>query len=132
MKKRMRFASGMFFARDSISSRVEQGHILLGHLVEVVLPLDAHGRDLDPVAVLPVAARGGDFAEVDLGLEVGGESIAVVAAVAVEDVDGVDGVELVLLGVGAVSPEPRPVGKPPSRAVRPVASSNFLRAHCQL
>ena len=55
------------------------------------------------MAVLPVAAGGGDFAEVDLGVEVGGESIAVVAAVAVEDVDGVDGVELVLLGVGAVS-----------------------------
>jgi len=82
---------------------VEQVHILLAHLVEIVLPLDAHGRDLDPVAVLPVAAGGGDFAEVDLGVEVGGESIAVVAAVAVEDVDGVDGVELVLLGVGAVS-----------------------------
>ena len=104
---------------------VQQVHILLAHLVEIVLPLDAHGRDLDPMAVLPVAAGGGDFAEVDLGVEVGGESIAVVAAVAVEDVDGVDGVELVLLGVGAVSwvtPGSKPL---PSRAVRP-ASSNFL------
>ncbi len=55
------------------------------------------------MAVLPVAAGGGDLAQVDLRVEVGGESIAVVAAVAVEDVDGVDGVELVLLGVSAVS-----------------------------
>ena len=82
---------------------VEQVHVFLAHLVEVVLPLDAHSRDLDPVAVLPVAAGGGHFAQVDLRVEVGGEGIAVVAAVAVEDVDGVDGVELVLLGVGAVS-----------------------------
>ena len=77
---------------------VEQVHILLAHLVEVVLPLDAHSRNFHPVAVLPVAAGGRHLTQVDLGVEVGGEGIAVVAAVAVEDVDGVDGVELVLLG----------------------------------
>ena len=94
--------------RDVLGQRldllvVEQVHVLFAHLIEVVLPLDAHGRDLDPVAVLPVAAGGRDLAQVDLRVEVGGEGVAVVAAVAVEDVDGVDGVELVLLGVGAVS-----------------------------
>ena len=94
--------------RDVLGQRLdllvmEQVHVLFAHLIEVVLPLDAHGRDLDPVAVLPVAAGGRDLAQVDFRVEVGGEGVAVVAAVAVEDVDGVDGVELVLLGVGAVS-----------------------------
>ena len=82
---------------------VQQIHILVAHLIEVVLALDAHGRDLHPVAVLPVAAGGGHLAPVDLRVEVGGKGIAVVAAVAVQDVDSVDGVELVLFGVGAVS-----------------------------
>jgi len=82
---------------------VEQVHILLAHLIKVVLPLDAHGRNLHPVAVLPVAAGGRDLAQVDLRVEVGGKGIAVVAAVAVQNVDGVDGVKLVLLGVSAVS-----------------------------
>ena len=81
---------------------VEQVHILLAHLVEVVLPLDAHGGDFHPVAVLPVGAGGGHLPQVHFGVEVGGEGIAVVAAVAVQDVDGVDLVEQVLLGVGAV------------------------------
>ncbi len=91
--------------RDVLGQRldllvVEQVHVFLAHLVEVVLPLDAHGGDLHPAAVLPVAAGGGDFPDVDFRVEVGGERVAVVAAVAVQDVDGVDGVELVLLGVG--------------------------------
>ena len=55
------------------------------------------------MAVLPVAAGGGHLTQVDLRVEVGGKSIAVVAAVAVQDINGVDGVELVLFGVGAVS-----------------------------
>jgi co-chaperonin GroES (HSP10) len=74
---------------------MQQVHILLTDLVKVVLALDAHGRDLDPLAVLHIAAGGGDLAQVDLGVEVGGERIAVIAAVAVEDVDGVvDGKEV--------------------------------------
>ena len=81
---------------------MQQVHILLADLIKVVLALDTHGRDLDPLAVLHIAAGGGDLAQVDLGVEVGGECIAVIAAVAVEDVDGVDGVELMLSGVGAV------------------------------
>ena len=55
------------------------------------------------MAVLPVAAGGGDLPQVDLRVEVGGKSVAVVAAIAVQNINGVDGVELVLLGIGAVS-----------------------------
>ena len=81
---------------------VQQVHILVAHLIEMVFPLDAHGGDLDPVAVLPVAAGSGNLPQVYLGVEVGGEGVAVVAAVAVQNVNGVDLVELVLFGVGAV------------------------------
>ena len=79
---------------------VEQVHIFLAHLREIVFPFDLHGLGLHPVAVLPVAAVGRDLPQVDLGVEVGGEGIAVVAAVAVQDVDGVDLVKIVLQGVG--------------------------------
>ena len=51
-------------------------------------------------AVLPVAAVGRDFADVDLRVEVRRERIAVVAGVAVEDVDVVDLVEMMLERVG--------------------------------
>ena len=37
---------------------VQQVHILLADLIEVVRALDAHRRDLDPVAVLPYSCRG--------------------------------------------------------------------------
>jgi hypothetical protein len=60
------------------------------------------GIGLHPLAVLPVAAALGDLADVDLGIEVGGKGLAVVAGVAVDDVQLVDLVEEVLLGVGAV------------------------------
>ena len=81
---------------------VQQVHILLANLIKVVLALDAHGRDLDPLAVLHVAAGGRDLAQVDLGVEVGGKGVAVVTAVAVQNVDRVDGIELMLGSVGAV------------------------------
>ena len=81
---------------------VEQVHVLAADLVEVVLALDGHGGDFDPVAVLPVGAGRGNLAQVDLGIEVGGERVAVVAAVAVQNVNGVDLVEQVLLSIGAV------------------------------
>ena len=81
---------------------VQQVHILLADLIKVVLALDAHGRDLDPLAVLHVAAGGRDLAQVDFGVEVGGKGVAVVTAVAVQNVDRVDGIELMLGSVGAV------------------------------
>ena len=58
---------------------MQQVHILLADLIKVVLALDTHGRDLDPLAVLHIAAGGGDLAQVDLGIEVGGERIAVIS-----------------------------------------------------
>src|SRR5690606_3406914 len=60
------------------------------------LHFGGHGGRGDEFAVFPVAAVGGDFADVDLGVEVGGEGVAVVAAVDVDDVEGVDLVEVVL------------------------------------
>ena len=81
---------------------MQQIHILLADLIEVVLALDAHGWDLDPLAVLHVAAGGRDLAQVDLGVEVGGKGVAVVTAVAVQNVDRVNGIEFMLGSVGAV------------------------------
>ena len=93
--------------RDVLGQRldllvVQQVHILVADLIEVILALDGHSRDLDPVAVLPVGAGRGNLAQVDLGVEVGRERVAVVAAIAVQNVDGVDLVEQVLLRVRAV------------------------------
>ena len=99
-------------ARDVLGERfdffvVQQVHVLLADFVEHVFTLDAHGRDFDPMALavfvgIPVAARSGNFAEVDFGVEVRGELVTMVAAVAVENIDFLDGVELVLESVGAV------------------------------
>ena len=81
---------------------MQKVHVLLADLVEGILALDAHGRDLHPLAVLHVAARCRYLTEVDLRVKVSREGIAVVTAVAVEDVDGVDTVELVLRRICAV------------------------------
>ncbi len=56
----------------------------------------------DPLAIFPVASVGGDFAQVDLRIEIGGEGFAVVARVAVDDVEGVDAAEVMFEGVGGV------------------------------
>ena len=64
---------------------------------------DRQRIDLDPLALLPVLAALGDLAQVDLGIEVGGERLAVAAVVAVDDVDLVDLVEQELLRVGAIN-----------------------------
>ena len=58
--------------------------------------MDAHRRDLDPLAVFPVAAGLRDLADVDLGVEVGREGLAVAAGVAVDDVEVVQLGEVVL------------------------------------
>ena len=81
---------------------VQQVHVLVTDLIEVVLTLDRHGRNLDPVAALPVGTGCGYLAQVDLGVKVGCERVAVVTAVAVQNVDGVDLVKQVLLCVCAV------------------------------
>ena len=55
-----------------------------------------------PHAALPVPAALGDFADVDFGVEIGGEGLAMAAGVGVDDVEGVDFVELVLVQPGGV------------------------------
>ncbi len=54
-----------------------------------------HRRGFHEFPVLPVAALRGDFADVDLRIEIGGEGAAVVAAVHIDDVERVDLVEMV-------------------------------------
>ncbi len=81
---------------------VEQVEVLLADAVEVEGALHRQRIGLLPLALFPVAPLRGDLADVDLGVEVGGEGVAVVAAVGVQDVDVVDLVEQVLLRVGAV------------------------------
>jgi len=72
------------------------------------------------VAVLPVAAVGRNLADVDLGIEVRRERVAVVAGIAVEDVDVVDLVEVVL---EAAKTPVTPGSKPePKSAVMPAFS----------
>ncbi|MMZ61562.1 hypothetical protein D1872_237190 [compost metagenome] len=63
--------------------------------------LDRHGFGLYPLSVFPVAPLGTHFAQIDFGIEVGGERVTVIAGVAVENIDRMDLVEVVLLGVGA-------------------------------
>ncbi len=62
-------------------------------------PVDSQRIGLDPFAVLVPESLLGDLADVDLWVEVGGESLVVVAGVAVHDVEGLDLVEVVLGGV---------------------------------
>ena len=55
-----------------------------------------HGWSFDKLIVLPVTARGGDFADVDFWVEVGGEGLAVIACIYVDDIDFGDFIEFVL------------------------------------
>ena len=75
---------------------MQEVHVAVADLREIIDALNLHRLCFDPAAVLPVAALCGDFADVDLRIEVGGKGVAVVAGVAVEDVDILDGVEVVL------------------------------------
>src|SRR5690554_3019802 len=82
---------------------VEQVDILLADAIEVELALLGQRRSLYPLPLLPVAAIRGNFANVDLGVEVGGKGVAVIATVGIENIDTVNFVEQVLLRVGAVN-----------------------------
>ena len=82
---------------------MEQIHILDADAVEIIGSMDTHRFDAVPLMVFPISARGRDFAEVDLWVEVGRELIAMVATIAVEDIKGIDGVEFVFLGIGDIS-----------------------------
>ena len=79
---------------------VHEVHILLAHALEVEDLLVAQRRAFDPLSVLPVTRVRRHFAQIDLGVEVGGEGQARVAAVAVQDVQRLDGIQQVLLDVG--------------------------------
>ena len=94
-------------ARNGLCQRLnffvmQQIHVLVTDLIEGVFPLDAHCRNLNPVAVLPVAARCADFAQIDFRIEVGCKSVAVIAAVTVENINGVNLVKFVLCSVCAI------------------------------
>ena len=59
--------------------------------------------DLPPQwAVLPIGAGSGNLAQVDLGIEVGGKGIAVIAAVAVQNIDVCRSRQRDASGIGAV------------------------------
>ena len=57
---------------------------------------------LHPFAVFPIEALLGDLADVDLGVEVGGEGLVVVAGVAVDDVEILYFLEVMLGGIGRI------------------------------
>ena len=57
---------------------------------------------LDPLAVLVVEALLGNLADVDLRIEVRGESVVMVTCISIHDVQVVDFVEVVLGGVGRI------------------------------
>ena len=52
------FDIGQVLAKGLNFLMMQQVHILLTDLVKVIFPLDAHGRDLDPLAVFHIAAGG--------------------------------------------------------------------------
>ncbi len=63
-------------------------------------PVDFVGLGDDPLAVLEVTPLLGDLADVDFGVEIGGESHPVVTGVAIDDVEVMDFVEMMLGGIG--------------------------------
>ena len=64
---------------------VQQIHVFAADFGKIVFALNCHRFSFDPVAVFPVAAFGGN-ADVDFGVEIGSEGIAVIAAVAIQNV----------------------------------------------
>ena len=54
------------------------------------------------MAVLPIFATLSNFADVDFGIEIGGECLVVVTCIAVDDVEVLNLVEMVLGGIGGV------------------------------
>ena len=66
--------------------------------------VDLLGFGLAPLAILVVLTLLRDLADVDLGVEVGGEGLVVVAPVAVYDIQVMDLVEVMLGSVGREDP----------------------------
>ncbi len=80
---------------------VEQIRPLYAHFGKINISMDAHRLDFQPLAVFPVFAFLGDFADVDFRVEVGGKRLAVTAGVAVDNIDIVNLIEVVFLRVRA-------------------------------
>lgn len=55
---------------------------------------------LHPLAVLVEPAAGGHFADIDLGIEIGGKGLVVLAGVGVDDVEIIETIKMVFEGVG--------------------------------
>ena len=79
---------------------VHKVHFLVADRGEVEGLVHREGIGLLPLAVFPIFAALGDLADVDLGIKVGGQRMAVVAGVGVHDVEVMDLVKFVLKGVG--------------------------------
>ena len=94
------FEGGIMFYQGFQFFVVHQVGFLGSDMRVVERLVDAERVGFVPLAVFPVFAALGDFADVDFGVEVGGESLAVVAGVAVHDIQVADFIEMVLGGVG--------------------------------
>ena len=57
---------------------------------------------LHPLTVFPVESLLGNLTDIDFGVEVGGESLVVVAGIAIHDIEIMDFAEMVLGGVGRI------------------------------
>jgi len=75
---------------------VEKVHIPLPDPFKRITAFDFHRRGLNETTVFKVAAIRRDFTDINLGVEIRGERIPVVAAVAVQNVDLIDRVEFML------------------------------------
>src|SRR5690606_35319822 len=78
---------------------IKQICLAAAHLRKVEVLGYAQRLNRSPFAVLPIATRLGDLADVDLRVEVRGEGFAVTTRIAVHDVDRVHGVEQFFLRV---------------------------------
>src|SRR5690606_41613494 len=81
------------------------GHVagLLTDDRQVIRALDLEHLVAGPLTVLPGPDLTGEFAEVDLGIEVGREIVPVATGVDIDDVDIADAVEILIHGDSRVS-----------------------------
>ena len=93
-----------FYPRDIERQRlnllmVEQVHVFLTDLREIIHPLDLHGFCLHPVSVFPVGTFRGNLPDIDLRVEICGKRITVVACIAVQNIDIIYLIKVVLQGI---------------------------------
>ena len=80
---------------------VKKVHIFLSNFLKVILALDAHCRDFNPLTIFKVAARCRYFTKVDLRVKVGSKWITMVSTVAVKDIYGIYPVKVMLLCISS-------------------------------